>query len=99
MTWARPHNPEEVGTQVLPRAQGAGLALLGPSVAAGPHRARLTWSRYPGSTSARTFSVLLLISEGFRTTQLPVGRGGERAHLHWVLTHLQVRSPPRSPSR
>ena len=38
----------------------------------------LTWSRYRGSTLARTFSVFLLISEGFSTTQLPAGRGGAR---------------------
>ena len=40
------------------------------------HRLTLTWSRYRGSTLARTFIMLLLISEGFSTTQLPVGRGG-----------------------
>lgn len=38
--------------------------------------ALLTRSRYWGSTSTRIFSVFLLISEGFSTTQFPAGRGG-----------------------
>lgn len=55
------------GQEDLPTGQDRGVG--GTSCLAG--RAMLTWSRYWGSSSASTFSVFLLISDGFSTTQFP----------------------------
>lgn len=71
VTWPLLHNTQEAGVRLevgSRPAHGACLPLL-------------TWSRYWGSTSARTRSVLLLISEGFSTTQFPAGRGGAGREL------------------
>lgn len=81
LTRSQPHNPDEAGWRLEPQACRTGQGQGCPP--AGPCRAQLsclyllprTWSRYRGSTSARTLSALLLISDGFSATQFPGGRG------------------------
>ena len=104
MTWPRPHNPQEAGWSTEGAVPGPSSA---PAELLRLHQALLTWSRYRGSTSARTFSVLLLISEGFSTTQFPGGRGRGRgscsrcslSRLHQVLTPAQQVPPAPAPFR
>ena len=90
MTWPRPHNPQEAGWSTEGAVPGPSSA---PAELLRLHQALLTWSRYRGSTSARTFSVLLLISEGFSTTQFPGGAGQGEGKLQQV----QPLPPPSGP--
>ena len=51
-------------------------------------KAMLTWSRYWGSSSASTFSVFLLISDGFSTTQFPARSQWGSSEGRLVLAHF-----------
>ena len=93
----------------LPRAQGAGLALLGPSVVArsAPGPAHLV--QVSGQHLGQDLLSALADLGGFQHHAVPCGEGGvgrgegramcSHAPCPLVLTHLQGRSPPHSLSR